>query len=261
MSNSRPTHPLARAINLTARYGERIILDDISLDLNQGEILCILGGSGCGKTTLLKHFIGLLKPSSGSVELFGRDWWSLDEPEREAAQQKIGVLFQAGALLGSKTLATNVAIPLEMHTNLSDEVISRAVRLKLHQVGLDHAADRLPSELSGGMKKRAALARAIALDPELLFCDEPSAGLDPPTSQQLDQLLLSLRDGLGITIVVVTHEIASIKRISDRIVFLDKGKLIYEGPLQKALDLGVRQVVEFFGADKSNEFQPRKILK
>ncbi len=241
---------LARAIDLTARYGERTILDGVSLDIKKGEILCILGGSGCGKTTLLKHYIGLLRPTAGSIEVFGNDWWNLDEHERESAQQKIGVLFQAGALLGSKTLATNVAIPLEMHTNLSEAVIDRIVRLKLHQVGLDHAANRLPSELSGGMRKRAALARAIALDPELLFCDEPSAGLDPPTSQQLDRLLLSLRDGLGITVVVVTHEIASIKRIADRIAFLDKGKLIYEGPIQKALDVGVRSVGDFFGADK-----------
>jgi len=258
---------LARTKDLTAKYGERTILDGVSLDLIKGEIICILGGSGCGKTTLLKHYIGLLRPSSGSVELFGKDWWSLDEPEREAAQQKIGVLFQAGALLGSKTLATNVGIPLEMHTNLSEAVIERVVRLKLHQVGLDHAANRLPSELSGGMRKRAALARAIALDPELLFCDEPSAGLDPPTSQQLDSLLLNLRDGLGITVVVVTHEIASIKRIADRIAFLDKGKLIYAGPLQKALDEGIKPVVEFFNAEgkpkqeskkNGNEFRPYK---
>ncbi len=254
--------PLARAIDLTAKYGERTILDGVSLDIKKGEILCILGGSGCGKTTLLKHYIGLLKPSSGNIELFGKDWWGLDESEREMTQQKIGVLFQAGALLGSKTLATNVAIPLEMHTNLPDIVIERIVRLKLHQVDLDDAANRLPSELSGGMRKRAALARAIVLDPELLFCDEPSAGLDPPTSQQLDKLLLSLRDGLGISVVVVTHEIASIKRIADRIAFLDKGKLIYEGPLQKALDDGVKQVVEFFTAEnatsKGDVFRPRR---
>ncbi len=256
--------PLARAIDLTAKYGERTILDGVSLDIKKGEILCILGGSGCGKTTLLKHYIGLLKPSSGSIEMFGKDWWGQDEPERELAQQKIGVLFQAGALLGSKTLATNVAIPLEMHTNLPDIVIERIVRLKLHQVDLDDAINRLPSELSGGMRKRAALARAIVLDPDLLFCDEPSAGLDPPTSQALDKLLLSLREGLGITIVVVTHEIASIKRIADRIAFLDKGKLIYEGPLQKALDEGVKPVVEFFGAEDKlkggeKEFKPFKV--
>lgn len=253
--------PLARAIDLTARYGERTILDGVSLDIRRGEILCILGGSGCGKTTLLKHYIGLLKPSAGSIEMFGQEWWSLDEPEREAARQKVGVLFQAGALLGSKTLATNVAIPLEMHTNLSEAVIERVVRLKLHQVGLDHAADRLPAELSGGMRKRAALARALALDPELLFCDEPSAGLDPPTSEQLDRLLLSLRDGLGLTVVVVTHEIASIRRIADRIAFLDKGKLVYEGTMDAALANGVEPVVKFFsaGTKSAEEFRPRRI--
>ena len=240
--------PLARAIDLVARYGERTILDGVSLDLHAGQVLCILGGSGCGKTTLLKHFVGLQKPYSGMIELFGQDWWELDEVEREVARQKIGVLFQAGALLGSKTLSTNIAIPLEMHTNLPDEVIERVVHLKLHQVGLENAADRLPSELSGGMRKRAGLARALALDPRLLFCDEPSAGLDPPTSSQLDELLLSLRDSLGISVVVVTHEIASIRRIADRIVFLEAGKVIYDGTLAIAFAQQVEPVVKFFQA-------------
>jgi phospholipid/cholesterol/gamma-HCH transport system ATP-binding protein len=213
-------------------------------------VLCILGGSGCGKTTLLKHFIGLQQPTKGRVELFGTDWREFGEDERNAARQRVGVLFQAGALLGSKTLATNVAIPLEMHTNLPEAVIERVVRLKLHQVGLEDAADRLPSELSGGMRKRASLARALALDPQLLFCDEPSAGLDPPTSAQLDDLLLSLRESLGIGIVVVTHEIASIRRIADRIAFLDAGKLVYNGTLQAALDSGVEPVIKFFSVDR-----------
>jgi len=241
--------PLARAIDLTAKYGERTILSGVSLDIIPGEILCILGGSGCGKTTLLKHYIGLNKPSGGTIEMFGKDWWGLGDDERQLMRQKVGVLFQAGALLGSKTLGPNVAIPLEMHTNLSEAVIERVVRLKLHQVGLDDAMDRLPAELSGGMRKRAALARALALDPVLLFCDEPSAGLDPPTSELLDKLLMSLRDGLGLTVVVVTHEIASIKRIADRIAFLDKGKLIYAGPLKDALKSKVKPVVDFFGAE------------
>lgn len=221
----------------------------MSLDIIPGEILCILGGSGCGKTTLLKHFIGLNRPYAGSIEMFGKEWESLGDEERQTMRQKIGVLFQAGALLGSKTLGTNVAIPLEMHTNLSEAVIERVVRLKLHQVGLDHAVDRLPAELSGGMRKRAALARALALDPLLLFCDEPSAGLDPMTSENLDKLLLSLRDGLGLTVVVVTHEIASIKRIADRIAFLDKGKLVFTGSIKKAIESKIKPVVEFFGAE------------
>jgi phospholipid/cholesterol/gamma-HCH transport system ATP-binding protein len=250
-SASASSPPLARAIDLTARYGERTILDGISLDVHCGEILVILGTSGCGKTTLLKHFIGLLKPSVGRVELFGQDWWALDEPERESSTTRIGVLFQNGALLGSKTLATNVAIPLEQHTNLPDVVIERVVRLKLKQVGLAGAEDRLPSELSGGMRKRAGLARALALDPELLFCDEPSAGLDPPTTYMLDKLLLDLRDGLGLTLMVVTHEVASIRRIADRIAFLDNGRLSFLGTLDEALNCNVEPVRKFFAASGS----------
>lgn len=245
--------PLARAIDLTATYGERTILSGVSLDIYPGEVLCILGGSGCGKTTLLKHFIGLQEPSEGRVELFGTDWREFSEADRDLARQKVGVLFQAGALLGSKTLATNIAIPLEMHTNLPEAVIERVVKLKLHQVGLEHAADRLPSELSGGMRKRAALARALALDPQLLFCDEPSAGLDPPTSAQLDELLLTLRDSLGIAVVVVTHEIASIKRIADRIVFLEAGKKVYDGTLDAAIASKVEPIIKFFAADKRSK--------
>jgi len=237
---------LARVEHLTAAYGTRTVLDDVTLDVRRGEILVILGGSGCGKTTLLKHFIGLLMPKSGSVKLFGEDWWTLDEPDRDAVIQKIGVLFQNGALLGSRTLAANVAIPLEQHTNLSDAVILRVVKLKLRQVGLQGAEDRLPSELSGGMRKRAAMARALALDPPLVFCDEPSAGLDPATTFNLDRLLLDLRDNLGLTLVVVTHETASIRRIADRIAFLDQGRLVFDGPLKDAIVSEVDPVRRFF---------------
>jgi len=237
---------LARVTGLKAAFGDRVILNGIDLEIHSGEILAIIGGSGSGKTTLLKHFIGLLKPTSGSVELFGSNWWDLDEPEREQTRRSIGVLFQNGALLGSKTLAVNVAVPLEQHTHLPDEVILRVVRMKLKQVRLEGAADRLPSELSGGMRKRAALARALAMDPKLLFCDEPSAGLDPETTYQLDQLLLDLRAGLGLTIVVVTHEVASIMRIADRIAYLEKGRLIFVGPLPEALKSSLAPVARFF---------------
>lgn len=237
---------MAEVIDLTAAYGDLVVLDGISLEIRSREILAIIGGSGSGKTTLLKHFIGLLKPVGGTVELFGQDWWKLNEMEREAARKKIGVMFQNGALLGSKTLATNVAIPIEQHTDLPQSVIDRVVSLKLHQVGLDNAEERMPSELSGGMRKRASLARAIALDPQLLFCDEPSAGLDPVTSYNLDQLLLSLRKELGLSIVVVTHETASIKRIADRIVYLEEGKMIFSGTVEESLHCGIESVEQFF---------------
>lgn len=237
---------LAQVIDLVAAYDKRVILDHISLAVNAGEILVILGGSGSGKTTLLKHFIGLLRPLEGTVNLFGHDWWSLDEPEREAVIQKIGVMFQNGALIGSRTLATNVSIPLEQHTNLPDAVIRRVVRLKLKQVGLQGAEDRMPNELSGGMRKRAAIARALALDPPLVFCDEPSAGLDPQTTYDLDKLLLDLRDNLGLSLVVVTHETASIRRIADRVAFLEKGKLVFDGPLKEAIVSDIENVRRFF---------------
>ncbi len=237
---------LAQVINLKAAYGESVVLDGISLEVYPGEILAIIGGSGSGKTTLLKHFIGLLRPIAGRVELFGSDWQELDEADRESTLKRIGVMFQNGALLGSKSLATNIAIPIEQHTELPQSVINRVVSLKLHQVGLDGAEQRMPSELSGGMRKRASLARALVLDPQLLFCDEPSAGLDPVTSYQLDQLLLQLRAEHGLSIVVVTHEIASIKRIADRVAYLEHGKMLFNGTLVEALSSKIESVKQFF---------------
>ncbi len=238
--------PLARAQDLVAAYGERVILDGVNLDIHPREVLTIIGGSGSGKTTLLKHFIGLERSRSGRIEIFGKDWWDMGEGEREDVQRRIGVLFQNGALLGSKTVGVNVAIPIEQHTGLPDAVIRRVVMLKLRQVGLEQAFDLMPSELSGGMRKRAALARALALDPPLIFCDEPSAGLDPVTTHQLDRLLLDLRDNLGLTIVVVTHEIDSIKRIADRVTYLENGRMIFTGSLQEALTTDNPSVRSFF---------------
>ncbi len=244
--NEHEVRVLASVSDLTAAYGELVVIDGVSLEVHPREILAIIGGSGSGKTTLLKHFIGLLKPANGTVELFEQNWWELDEIEREKLLKKIGVMFQNGALLGSKTLATNIAIPIEQHTSLPQSVIDRVVSLKLHQVGLEGADDRMPSELSGGMRKRASLARALALDPQLLFCDEPSAGLDPVTSSLLDQLLLRLRKELGLSIVVVTHEIASIKRIADRIAYLENGKMVFSGTLEEALKCEIESVEQFF---------------
>ena len=241
--------PIAQVKNLTASYGDEIVLDNVDLAVFPGEILAVIGGSGSGKTTLLKHFIGLIRPQKGTVKLFNEDWWSLDEPEREAVMRRIGVLFQNGALLGSKTLSTNVGIPLEQHTNLPDTVIDKIVRLKLSQVGLADAGDRMPSELSGGMRKRAALARSLALDPDLLFCDEPSAGLDPATTYNLDELLLDLRKELGLAIIVVTHEIASIRRIADRIAYLEHGRMIFIGSLDEAYKSNIESVKNFFEID------------
>jgi len=218
--------PEERAIiiveNLTARYGENTIFRDVSFQVMKGEILVILGGSGCGKSTLLKHMFGLYTPVAGRVTIDGIDVTTEDDAEADRLRRNIGVLFQSGALFGSMTLAQNVSLPLEEYTDLPPETIEQIVRLKLSMVNLSGYENHLPSELSGGMKKRAGLARAMALDPTVLFFDEPSAGLDPVTSAELDILMKRINKGLGTTMVVVTHELDSIFSIAHRVVMLDK---------------------------------------
>ncbi|MBN2018101.1 MAG: ATP-binding cassette domain-containing protein [Candidatus Cloacimonetes bacterium] len=232
--------------DLVTEYDGRRILDGITLDIYENEVFIILGGSGCGKTTLLKHIIGLLKPVSGSIKIFGQETTTMEEEDFEDILMKCGVLFQNGALLNSLSIGENVAIPLEQHSNLDRDLINRIIETKLNLVELAHAMYLSPAELSGGMRKRAALARAIALDPQLLFCDEPSAGLDPITSAAIDKLLLQMKHQLNMTITVVTHELASIHRIADRIVFLDKGKALFVGTLKEALNSDIKEIQEFF---------------
>ncbi|TVR47034.1 MAG: ATP-binding cassette domain-containing protein [Puniceicoccaceae bacterium] len=209
----------ARALEVG--YGGPPVLRELSFEVRRGEIFGIMGGSGCGKSTLMKCLVGLLAPSAGEVELRGRDLWRLPLREREQLQRSIGVLFQGGALWSSMTVRENVALPLEEFTALNRAERERLVRLKLELVGMADAADKFPSELSGGMRKRAALARALALDPDLLFFDEPSAGLDPVTARRLDELILRTCRLFGTTIVVVSHELGSLFRIADRILYLD----------------------------------------
>ena len=239
-------HPIIQVKNLTAQYDQKIILDDITIDIYSNEITVILGKSGCGKTTLLKNIIKLYQPTSGSVAIFGQDITWMEENEFNKIPRKIGVLFQNGALLNSLTVAENVAIPLEQHTDLPPILIRRLVREKLHLVELDHALNLFPSQLSGGMRKRAALARAIALDPMILFGDEPTAGLDPVTAASLDQLLFKLRDILNMTMVIVTHELESIHRIADRVVFMDQGRILFQGKLQEAKSSQIPTIQQFF---------------
>jgi len=212
------------------RFGEKTVLDGVTLDIFAGETVVVMGGSGCGKSTLLRHMICSLEPDAGRVELFGQDLAELDEGGLNAIRLRFGILFQSGALFSSMTVGENVALPLREHTDLDDETIEIVVKIKLEQVGLREAADLMPAEISGGMKKRAGLARATALDPEVLFYDEPSAGLDPVTSAEIDQLIMDLTGKLGVTSVVVTHEMDSAFRIADRMAMLDAGRILKLGP-------------------------------
>jgi phospholipid/cholesterol/gamma-HCH transport system ATP-binding protein len=213
----------------TKIYDGRVILDAIRLDVKLGETLVILGGSGSGKSTLLRLMIGNALCDSGDIVAFGKQLNLMTELELDDYRRSVGVLFQSGALFNSMSVAENVALPLREHTDLPDETIDIMVKIKLEQVGLRQHADKMPAMLSGGMKKRAGLARAIALDPRVLFYDEPSAGLDPVTSAQIDQLIMDLNKKMGVTSVVVTHEMDSAFRIADRMVLLDRGKFIASG--------------------------------
>lgn len=215
------TSPCLTVDNVTLAYGDFVIQRDLSFTINRGDIFIIMGGSGCGKSTLLRHLIGLQQPAKGAVRYGQHDLWQVSAAERQQLLLQTGVLFQSGALLSSMTLAENVALPLREATPLSKRRIADIVSYKLALVGLAGFEDYYPAEISGGMQKRAGLARAMALDPEILFFDEPSAGLDPISAKLLDDLILSLRDSLSATIVVVTHELASIFAIGSNSIFLD----------------------------------------
>lgn len=214
--------PIIQVRDLRVGYGDVIILDQVSFNVYEGEVFVILGGSGCGKSTLLKAIIGLIPPRSGQIILDGDEVSTDDEAKLQSVLRKIGVLYQGGALFGSMTIAENVALPIEEYTTLSRESVNTLVRMKLGLVNLQGYENHFPSELSGGMKKRAGLARAMSLNPKILFFDEPSAGLDPITSSELDDLILHLNRSLGTTMVIVTHELESIFTVAQRIIMLDK---------------------------------------
>jgi phospholipid/cholesterol/gamma-HCH transport system ATP-binding protein len=213
--------PAISVRNLEMGYGNFVLMRDLTFTVNRGDVFIIMGGSGCGKSTLLKILVGLKRPSRGQVFHGAVNFWDADAEARESIQRRFGMLYQSGALWSSMTLAENIALPLEQYTKLRPEQVREVVALKLALVGLAGFEDFYPSEISGGMKKRAALARAMALDPDILFFDEPSAGLDPVSSRMLDDLILELRASLNTTIVIVTHELASIFAIGNNSVFLD----------------------------------------
>ena len=234
--------------DLVIGYGDRVVLQNLNFQVPRGEIFCIMGGSGCGKSTLLKHIIGLYPPRSGDILFSGRSIVNATAEERRAIMRGFGVTYQGGALFGSMTVAENVALPLTEYTNKSKGEIAGIVREKLKLVDLDGFGDYMPSELSGGMCKRAGLARALALNPDLLFFDEPSAGLDPITSAGLDRLILSLRDQFNSTIIVVTHELDSVFSIADRVIMLDKGtkSIVADGDPRELLKNSTNEWVRCF---------------
>lgn len=231
---------------LVTHYGETKILDNVSLSVPRGCVYVIIGGSGCGKTTLLKHMCGLLAPTSGEIIYQGRNIVGLEEDELAEMQRNIGIAFQSSGLLNSMSVGDNVALPLREYGNMDEQLVRAVVRMKLSLVGLGTAENLMPSELSGGMRKRAGLARAIALDPPLLYFDEPSAGLDPIMACGLDELILDLKRLLGITFVIVTHELDSIRKIADRILMLDRGRVIFDGTPQEVEKTDNERVRQFF---------------
>ncbi len=240
--------------DLTMAFGDRVVMEGLDFEIRRGEIYVVMGGSGCGKSTLLRHMLGLQEPASGQV-FYGEESFTRAGPaDRERLLRRVGVLYQGSALWTSMTLAENVALPLQQFTTLSPSRIQEVVELKLALVGLHGFESFHPWELSGGMQKRAGLARAIALDPEILFIDEPSASLDPPTGRRLDRLIRELRDALGTTVVVVTHDVASILGIATRALFLDAEtrRSIAEGPPAELRDHGPEPVRAFFAGGKAS---------
>ena len=219
--------------DLTAGYGDKTVITGLSFSLREGETLALVGSSGCGKSTVLKCLVGLLRPQGGSVRLLGEDLWSMAVEERRKLLRRVGLIFQAGALLGSLSVEDNLALPLEMHTNVPAPTIKRLVKARLAQVGLAKAAPLKPSELSGGMRKRVAIARSLMMDPHLLLCDEPTSGLDPVVAASIDELLAEAKRLGGSSLVLVSHDLASIQRLSDRIIMLADGKEAARGTFEE----------------------------
>jgi phospholipid/cholesterol/gamma-HCH transport system ATP-binding protein len=223
------TEPVVEVNNLVRKFGDRTVIDNLSFTIHRGETLVIMGGSGCGKSTLLRHIIGVMKPTSGFVKIFGEEITSMNDRQIEDIRRRFGMLFQSGALLASLTVGENVALPLLQHTDLTIDEVEETVTRKLQMVGLNGFNNLKPAEISGGMRKRVGLARALALDPELLFSDEPTSGLDPIMTAVVDKLTLELTRAEGMTAVVVTHDMTSAFRIATRMIMLGRGKILAQG--------------------------------
>jgi phospholipid/cholesterol/gamma-HCH transport system ATP-binding protein len=251
--DARIPHEVIKIENLVTHYGNRKILDDINLYIHRGEIMVIMGGSGSGKTTLLQHLLGLLRPTSGSIRMLGKDITKIGADELHNLRKDMGVAFQGGALFSSMTVAENVQLPLREHTHLDNNTINIMTRLKLELVNLSGFGNLMPSELSGGMIKRVALARAVIMDPKLLFFDEPSAGLDPVVSAELDELILRLKQAMNMTIVVVTHELESAFKIADRITILDHGKILMTGTVDEVRNSDTDRIQNLLNRRPRNE--------
>lgn len=237
--------PIISASDLRVGYGDREVLHGLTFEVRRGETLVIIGGSGSGKSTMLRTLVGLEKPSSGQVRVKGVDITKANDREMDAIRKRIGLAFQGGALIGSLSVGGNIALPLLEHTDLQRSTIEVMVRIKLEQVGLSGFENYNPAQLSGGMKKRAAFARAMALDPEILFFDEPSAGLDPITAAGIDDLILSLKKAYSLSMVVVTHELASAFLIADRIILIDRGNIVAMGPVDEVRNSQQPRVRQF----------------
>jgi phospholipid/cholesterol/gamma-HCH transport system ATP-binding protein len=253
--------PVIEVKDLDAGYDDGVVMQNLNFSVNKGDIFIVMGVSGCGKTTLLKSMIGLKEPSRGKVLFYGKSFWDEEEVGQHNIMRRFGVLYQSGALWSSLTVGENVALPLQLYTKLSKQQIQEIVALKLSLVGLEGQEDVFPSGISGGMCKRVSLARAIALDPDIIFFDEPSAGLDPINSRKLDDLILELRDGLGATVVIVTHELASIFAIGNNSVFLDetsKTMIAAGDPKILLADSKDLRVTQFLTRGKINDEQKSK---
>lgn len=251
IQNTKAENPgdiLIEVEDLTSIMDEKVILSNVSFQARRGEITAILGISGSGKTTVLKHLLGLYPSQGNVVKVLGQNPSELEEGEEKGFYQQIGVLYQEGALLNSLTVGENIGLPLEQHTSFPAELVETIVRHKLRLVQLEDVYHKFPSRLSGGMLKRAAIARAIVMDPPLLFCDEPGAGLDPVSLSHLDNLILDLQKQLGMTVIMITHEVHSVLKMADHIVFLEKGKVLFHGSMDKARASAEPALQEFFSS-------------